>query len=322
MVVNALMTLAVAAPVGALFGLAYGTSIRIGYEIIFPALFGDKPTEKDVDKTLSKMTTMFTATGGLEAQKFGINTGIKNALKAINADPELTELIKKNYSLDTQNITVNLSGLSDNPLLQETSTPPSLDLSDVPKTRNRAGDTFGGGYARTTAELLAREKRYATGDAECQKEYGSGWTVTGSGKNCVNSSGAFRPLASITSAQIAADNLKIQQEKDFEEAQSKAARESAARQKAREEAFAHTQGAKLSKEIEVLLRRRGEHQDRLNTSTKLWNAALDQHGLRKANAHPAYRSYKLQIDKYTKTTADFTRLINQKVALLNKLTKK
>ncbi len=110
MVVAALIQLAVAAPIGALFGAAYGTSIRIGYEIIFPALFGDKVLSKDVDATLAKMTTLFTGVGGLEAQNFGINQGIKNALKALDADTELTDLIKKNSNLDTQTITVNLSG--------------------------------------------------------------------------------------------------------------------------------------------------------------------------------------------------------------------
>ncbi len=112
MVVSALVQLAVAGMTGALFGVAYGTSIRIGYEIVYPALFGDKALLKDVDTTLNKMLTTFTAVGGLEAQAFGINQGIKNALKAIDADPELQELIKKNSLNDSLNITVNQSGTS------------------------------------------------------------------------------------------------------------------------------------------------------------------------------------------------------------------
>ncbi len=104
------MQLAVAAPIGALFGAAYGTSIRIGYEIIFPALFGNKATSQSVDQVLTKMTQTFTGIGGLEAQAFGVNQGIKNALKAIDADPELQALIKKNSNLDTLNITVKQSG--------------------------------------------------------------------------------------------------------------------------------------------------------------------------------------------------------------------
>ncbi len=120
MVISALMQLAIAAPTGALFGAAYGTAIRIGYEIIFPALFGNKPTSLSVDETLKKMETLYTGVGGLEAQAFGVNTGVKNALQAMNADPELMELIKKNSSQDILNITVNQSG---------TSTPPVSELS-------------------------------------------------------------------------------------------------------------------------------------------------------------------------------------------------
>ncbi len=112
MVVSALVQLAIAGPVGILFGLGYGTAIRVGYEQVYPALFGDKELPKDTDTILKKLETFYTSVGGLEAHKFGINQGIKNALKAIDADPELVALIKKNSELDSQNITVNLSGTS------------------------------------------------------------------------------------------------------------------------------------------------------------------------------------------------------------------
>ncbi len=112
MVVSALMQLAIAAPVGALFGAAYGTAIRVGYEIIFPALFGDKTTPQSAETVLQKMDTFYRGVGGLEANAVGINVGIKNALKAMDADSELQELIKKNSNLDSQTITVNLSGTS------------------------------------------------------------------------------------------------------------------------------------------------------------------------------------------------------------------
>ncbi len=196
------MQIAAAGPIGALFGLAYGTSIRIGYEIIFPALFADKVTSKDVDATLDKMTTTFTAIGGLEAQKFGINTGIKDALKAINADPELMELIKKNSAYDTLNITVNKSGNLETDQDQGSSTPPQLGLSDeTQRIRNRyaAYDRPGqpSGISLTTAEILAREKRYETGDSECTALYGNGWIVTGSYENCTKD-GKFLPNKKLT----------------------------------------------------------------------------------------------------------------------------
>lgn len=217
MVVNSIMQIAAAGPIGALFGLAYGTSIRIGYEIIFPALFADKVTSKDVDATLSKMTTTFTAIGGLEAQKFGINTGIKDALKAINADPELMELIKKNSAYDTLNITVNKSGNLEGSAL-DSSTPPPLGLSDEDQrirnrynAYNRPGQPSG--ISLTTAEILQREKAYEIGDSECVLLYGNGWTVTGSLTNCVNSSGQFRPKKHYTDKESVDDIIKDIDEK-------------------------------------------------------------------------------------------------------------
>ncbi len=199
MVIQSIMQIAAAGPIGALFGLAYGTSIRIGYEIIFPALFGDKVLSKDVDATLEKMTTTFTAIGGLEAQKFGINTGIKDALKAINADPELMELIKKNSALDTQNISITLSGnLAGAP--QEPSSPPSFQFDkELERIRSRYGNDWlhrsgAPTLTRDVAILLQREKSYLQGDKECVAQYGSGWRITGSLTNCKNAQGHFRPI--------------------------------------------------------------------------------------------------------------------------------
>ncbi len=128
MVVQALVTLAVAGMTGALFGVAYGTSIRVGYEIIFPALFKNTKVSGNATDTLSAMKTLFTGIGGLEAQNFGINQGVKNALKAMDADEELTELIKKNSQQDSLNITINSSGTSTQPSLDQSQSFPS----DVP----------------------------------------------------------------------------------------------------------------------------------------------------------------------------------------------
>lgn len=90
------------APVtGGLFGLAYGTAIRIGYEQIYPALFPKKgplgltPEKQDV---ISGLVQMYDIIGGKGAHEFGINIGIQNAMKNVGNElfnsPELNELIK------------------------------------------------------------------------------------------------------------------------------------------------------------------------------------------------------------------------------------
>ncbi len=149
LVVQGLIALALAGPTGGLFGLAYGTAIRVGYEIIYPLLFdqiardikegrdtGEAKLSKNTEIVIGKMNTLYTGMGGLEANAFGVNTGIKNALKQIEDDPELLELIKKNSNLLSQNITVNLSGTG---LIDEqglvVSNPPSAGLSEIEKLK-------------------------------------------------------------------------------------------------------------------------------------------------------------------------------------------
>ncbi len=137
MVVSALIQLAIAGPTGILFGLGYGTAIRIGYEQLYPLLFGDKSTPQSVTEVMGKLETTYDAIGGKEAHMFGINQGIKNALKEIEADPELVELIKKNLYLDGQNITVNLSGTSTSQSDKESS---PLTIDTIPDTTGGLAD--------------------------------------------------------------------------------------------------------------------------------------------------------------------------------------
>ncbi len=95
MVVTPILTAALSPVTGALFGLAYGTSIRIGYEIIFPALFNknEKPGSKDVVKALSDM---YAISGGLEAHKFGIQQGIEMAKKKTESQDVQTLIALEN----------------------------------------------------------------------------------------------------------------------------------------------------------------------------------------------------------------------------------
>ncbi len=108
MVVSAILLTALAPITGALFGASYGTSIRIGYEIIFPALFGDmindQKNKKSVSqedgakRTIKALHTMFTATGGASAMEFGIEQGIELAKKKTES-PDVQNMIDLNLGL-------------------------------------------------------------------------------------------------------------------------------------------------------------------------------------------------------------------------------
>ncbi len=190
MVVQGLIALALAAPTGGLFGLAYGTAIRVGYEIIYPLLFQDiaikqqtigrnkvstltpgksSTTPAQIADILKGLTEMYTTVGGLEANAFGINTGIKNAMQAIQDDPELVELLKKNSNLLGQNITVNLSGTGlIGPGGQVVSDPVNLDLDPIEKIQ---------------AEVDVTIHQQKAADDACRREYGPVFSVAGFDQN-------------------------------------------------------------------------------------------------------------------------------------------
>ncbi len=119
MVVSAILTTALAPITGALFGASYGTSIRIGYEIIFPALFGDvindqknNPTklqEEGTKRTIESMHKMFTGVGGAAAMEFGIEQGIEMAKKKTES-PDVQDMI--DLSLGLTNRQLNKRGKS------------------------------------------------------------------------------------------------------------------------------------------------------------------------------------------------------------------
>ncbi len=113
MVVSAILLTALAPITGALFGPSYGTSIRIGYEIIFPALFGDMindqknkistSQEEGAKRTIKALHTMFTATGGASAMEFGIEQGIELAKKKTES-PDVQSMIDLSLGLTEQQL--------------------------------------------------------------------------------------------------------------------------------------------------------------------------------------------------------------------------
>lgn len=106
MVLSAITIAALAPLTGALFGASYGTAIRIGYEIIFPSLFGDKklPVPTDAKATMKAMEGMYTKIGGLEAHKFGIQQGMNLALSSAQSKDgvELVNLAMSEMSPQVQ----------------------------------------------------------------------------------------------------------------------------------------------------------------------------------------------------------------------------
>ncbi len=113
MVVSAILLTALAPITGALFGASYGTSIRIGYEIIFPALFGDMindqknkvsvSQEDGAKRTIKALHTMFTATGGASAMEFGIEQGIELAKKKTESQ-DVQDMIDLNLGLSDRQV--------------------------------------------------------------------------------------------------------------------------------------------------------------------------------------------------------------------------
>ncbi len=158
MVVSAILLATMAPITGALFGASYGTAIRIGYEIIFPALFGDLLKEQNrrgvggnqatsdegAKKTIKALHTMFTLVGGASAMEFGVAQGIEMAKKKtespdvqnmINLSLGLTdEQINRRHIINSQNLQNTPEQIRDaelalSPQVPGFATPPGGDLT-------------------------------------------------------------------------------------------------------------------------------------------------------------------------------------------------
>lgn len=103
MVVAGILALALALPTGALFGIGYGTGVRIGYEQIYPLLFPAK-SDGTVDKpsvtaTIAGINAIYNAIGGKEASQMGIATGLSSAMSELDTNPDFQDLLKLESSL-------------------------------------------------------------------------------------------------------------------------------------------------------------------------------------------------------------------------------
>jgi len=103
MVVAGILALALALPTGALFGIGYGTGVRIGYEQIYPLLFpantdGTRDTSS-VSANIKAINDIYNAIGGKEASNMGIAVGLSNAMSELDTNPDFLALLKLESSL-------------------------------------------------------------------------------------------------------------------------------------------------------------------------------------------------------------------------------
>lgn len=104
------------APVtGGLFGLAYGTAIRIGYEQIYPALFpkrGPQGLTSGKKEVIQGLVQMYDIIGGKGAHEFGINIGIQNAINNIGTEVFNNPQLNTAISIEAGISGIGVSGAS------------------------------------------------------------------------------------------------------------------------------------------------------------------------------------------------------------------
>ncbi len=97
MVVQGLIALALALPTGMLFGVGYGTGVRIGYEQVYPLLFPkanstNTPNSAQVADNLKSINRIYDTIGGKEASNMGIAMGLNSVRSATENNPDFRYL--------------------------------------------------------------------------------------------------------------------------------------------------------------------------------------------------------------------------------------
>ncbi len=145
----AAIQMGMALPTGFLFGVGYGTGVRIGYEQVYPLLFpkGARPTTTELAATMKGMNTVYDAIGGKDASRMGIAVGIINAGDILkNPDFQVLEKLELSSSGPTSSNSNRLvSGRG------------SLDLSDSSSSIEEEIEVFN---KQTGSEKWARYRGY------------------------------------------------------------------------------------------------------------------------------------------------------------------
>lgn len=153
--------MAFAFPNGMLFGIAYGTAIRIGYEQIYPALFPKKtelpPQTTDVIIRLQDFYTQF---GGLEAHKQGMEQGVRNAMQSISMGTGVSMPDLLNPSIGTNpdvvSIIEKVSAMLGRPLDNFPKTTPIVPVPPPYDIDPSTGSYINTGFDKLTFEELER----------------------------------------------------------------------------------------------------------------------------------------------------------------------
>ncbi len=102
MVVQGIIALALALPTGMLFGVGYGTGVRIGNEQIYPLLFPQSDVTRSpeqVAEQIKNINTIYNTIGGKEASQMGMADGIATAGELLdNPDFRVLEELESRLS--------------------------------------------------------------------------------------------------------------------------------------------------------------------------------------------------------------------------------
>ncbi len=167
MVVAGILALALALPTGALFGIGYGTGVRIGYEQIYPLLFpkGTRDSPEGVTANIKAINDIYNAIGGKEASQMGIAVGLSSAMSELDQNPDFLALLKLESNLS--GTTLSSSEQSRYGLDSISTSPASLSDLDAQRIEQFNIDTHAdheAGFRKLTTSQL--QTAYATTNLE------------------------------------------------------------------------------------------------------------------------------------------------------------
>ncbi len=162
------------APVtGGLFGLAYGTAIRIGYEQIYPALFptkGPMGLTREKKDVIAGLVQMYDIIGGKGAHEFGINLGFQHALKGLSKEmannPDILKMIQMEAGVNGIGVTTIQGASGEKTLKFESLVYSGVHVGEaIDKTKEQIKDTNIKNHMQEDIKMLVTLYKWSSGDA-------------------------------------------------------------------------------------------------------------------------------------------------------------